>query len=122
MYKTLKNMKSRLWNIPEYLLLLAVLLYWLPTSNPFNWVAITLIAVLVLQIIYKNKILGIIISSVLILICCYMYLALFSELREFPTFNTDAKQLLFIGLSVFTTTLVVAGFMFFKYMKQIVKV
>lgn len=114
--------KINLWNVPEYLLLLTVLFYWLPTSNPLNWVAITLIAVLVLQIIYKNKILGIIISSVLILICCYMYLALFSELREFPTFNTDAKQLLFIGLSVFTTTLVVAGFMFFKYMKQIVKV
>ena len=113
--------KINLWNIPEYLLLLAVLFYWLATSNPLNWVAITLVAVLVLQIIYKNKILGIIISSLLILICCYMYLALFSELREFPTFDTDAKELLFVGLSVFTTTIVVAGFMFFKYMKQLVK-
>lgn len=114
-------MKSRLWNIPEYLLLLAVLLYWLPTSNPFNWVAITLVAVLIIQIIYKNKVLGIIISSLLILICCYMYLALFSELREFPTFDADAKELLFFGLFIFTATLVVAGFMFFKYMKQLVK-
>ena len=112
---------NHLWNIPEYLLLLAVLLYWLPTSNPFNLVAITLVAVLVFQIIYKNKVLGIIISSVLILICCYMYLALFSELREFPVFNADAKELLFFGLFIFTATLVVAGFMFFKYMKQLVK-
>lgn len=112
---------NHLWNIPEYLLLLAVLLYWLPTSNPFNWVAITLVTVLVFQIIYKNKILGIIISSLLILICCYMYLALFSELREFPTFDADAKELLFFGLFIFTATLVVAGFMFFKYMKQLVK-
>jgi len=112
-------MKSRLWNIPEYLLLLAVLLYWLPTSNPFNWVAITLVAILVFQIIYKNKVLGIIISSVLILICCYMYLALFSELREFPTFNADVKELLFVGLFYLTTTLVVAGFMFFKYVRKL---
>lgn len=112
--------KINLWNIPEYLLLLAVLFYWLPTSNPLNWVAITLVAVLVLQIIYKNKILGIIISSLLILICCYMYLALFSELREFPTFDADAKQLFFVGVSIFTATLVVAGFMFFKYVNQFI--
>ena len=112
-------MKSRLWNIPEYLLLLAVLLYWLPTSNPFNLVAITLVTVLVFQIIYKNKILGIIISSILILICCYMYLALFSELREFPTFDADAKQLFFVGVSIFTGILVVAGFMFFKYVRKL---
>lgn len=110
-----------LWNIPEYLLLLAVLYYWLLTSNLFNWIAITLVAILVFQIIYKNKILGIIIPSILILACCYMFLALFSELREFPTFNADAKELLFVGLLYFTTTLVIAGFMFFKYMKQLVK-
>ena len=113
---------NHLWNIPEYLLLLSVLYYWLLTSNLFNWVAITLVAILVFQLIYKNKVLGIIIPSILILACCYMYLALFSELREFPTFNTDAKELLFFGLFYFTATLVVAGFMFFKYMKQIVKV
>lgn len=113
--------KINLWNIPEYLLLLAVLYYWLLTYNLFNWVAITLVAVLVFQIIYKNKILGIIIPTILILACCFMFLALFSELREFPTFDADAKQLLFVGLSFFTATLVMAGFMFFKYMKQLVK-
>ncbi len=112
--------KINLWNVPEYLLLLAVLFYWLPTSNPLNWVAITLVTVLVLQIIYKNKIVGIIISSVLILACCYMYLALFSELREFSTFDADAKELLVVGLSFFTATLAVAGFMFFKYANQLV--
>lgn len=114
-------MKSRLWNIPEYLLLLSVLYYWLLTSNLFNWIAITLVAVLIFQIIYKNKVLGIIIPSILILACFYMYLALFSELREFPTFDADAKELLFFGLLYFTATLVVAGLMFFKYMKQLVK-
>src|SRR5690606_21719905 len=113
---------NHLWNIPEYLLLLAVLYYWFLTSNLFNWIAITLVAILVFQIIYKNKILGIIIPSILILGCGFMFLALFSELREFPTFNADAKELLFVGLLYFTTTLVVAGFMFFKYMKQLIKV
>lgn len=114
--------KINLWNIPEYLLLLAVLYYWLLTYNLFNWVAIALVAVLVYQIIYKNKVLGIIIPTILILACCFMVLALFSELREFPTFNADAKELLFVGLFYFITTLVVSGFMCFKYMKQLVKV
>ncbi len=116
----MKNFKY-LWNIPEYLLLLAVLFYWLPTSNPFNWVAITLVAALVFQLIYKNKVLGIIISSLLILICCYMFLALFSELREFPTFDADAKELLFVGLLYFTTTLIVSGVMFVKYVRLLEK-
>ena len=110
-----------LWNIPEFLLLLAVLFYWLPTSNPLNWVAITLVVVLILQIIYNNKVSGIIISSLLILICCYMFLALFSELREFPTFDADAKELLFVGLLYFTTTLIVSGVMFFKYVRLLEK-
>ena len=97
------------------MLLAAVFFYWYSAGIIVNPIAIGLIIVLVLQIIFKNRIVGIIIPSFLILFSCYMIVALMSEFYEFPTFNADAKVLLFIGLSYFLTTIIVSGIMFYKY-------
>ena len=80
-----------------------------------NYIAIGLIIVLILQIIFKNQIIGIIIPSMLVMICLYMFLALISEFNEFPTFSSDAKELLFVGLSYFISTIIVSGIMIYKY-------
>ena len=47
-----------------------------------------------------------------------MLLALMSEFNEFPTFNSEAKKLLFAGLSYFISTMVVSGIMIFKYVTR----
>ncbi len=108
-------MKKILLILPEYLLIASVLFYWISTANALNPIAIGLLLVLILQIFFKNQVVGIIIPVVLILVCMYMLLALFSELNEFPTFNSDAQTLLFVGLSFFLLTIGVSGLMIYKY-------
>jgi len=110
-----RKMKKILLIIPESLLIVSVLFYWVSTANTLNPIAIGLVLVLILQIIFKNKVVGIIISLVLILACIFMLLALFSELNEFQTFNSEAQTLLFIGLAYFLLTIGVSGLMIYKY-------
>jgi hypothetical protein len=110
----MKTLKQILLESPEYLLVLAVIFYW-SSSAILNPIAITLLIVLVCQIIYKNKVVGIIIPTLLILSSLYMLLALLSEFREFPTFNYEAKKLLFVGLTFFISTIIVSGIMIYKY-------
>ena len=111
----MKRVKTFILQLPEYLLIAAVLFYWFSTGLAVNYIAIGLIIVLILQIIFKNQIVGIIIPSILVMICLYMLLALMSEFKEFLTFSSDAKELLFVGLSYFISTIIISGFMIYKY-------
>ncbi|MFZ6052048.1 hypothetical protein [Halocola ammonii] len=115
----MKNFKSFLLEIPEFLLIGAVIFYWMSTAVVFNFIAIVLLLILALQIIFKFRILGLIIPGVLILASLYMLMAMASELREFPEFNADAQNLLFVGLSYFLGTIAVSGLMIYKYVKLI---
>ena len=110
----MSKLKQIALQIPEYLLLAAVIFYWGSAGWGVNYIAIVLLVVLILQIIFKNRIVGIIIPSILIFTCLYMLLALFSEFREFPSFNAEAQQLLFVGLSYFIGTILVSGIMIYK--------
>ena len=111
----MKRVKTFILQLPEYLLIAAVLFYWFSTGLAVNYIAIGLIIVLILQIIFKNRIVGIIIPSILVMICLYMLLALMSEFKEFLTFSSDAKELLFVGLSYFISTIIISGVMIYKY-------
>ena len=111
----MKRVKTFVLQLPEYLLIAAVLFYWFSTGLAVNYIAIGLIIVLILQIIFKNRIVGIIIPSILVMISLYMLLALMSEFNEFPTFSSDAKELLVVGLSYFISTIIVSGIMIYKY-------
>ena len=111
----MKRVKTFILQLPEYLLIAAVLFYWFSTGLAVNYIAIGLIIVLILQIIFKNRIVGIIIPSILVMISFYMLLALMSEFNEFLTFCSDAKELLFVGLSYFISTIIVSGIMIYKY-------
>lgn len=112
----MKNSISFISNLIEYLLIIAVLFYWHGTSNLLNPFAIGLLAVLIFQIIFKNKVVGVLISCVLILLSMYMILALFAEVNEFQSFNSDAQRLLFIGLAYFLGTITVSFLMIWKYL------
>ncbi|WCM43106.1 hypothetical protein MG290_05390 [Flavobacterium sp. CBA20B-1] len=112
----MKNSISFLSNFVEYLLIIAVLIYWHGTSNLLNPFAIGLLAVLVFQLFIKNNVVGVLIASTLILLSMYMLLALFSEVNEFESFNSEAQRLLFIGLAYFLGTIIVAILMIWKYL------
>lgn len=111
----MKIFKQILLKLPEYLLIAAVIFYWGSAGIVINLIAIALIIILILQIIFKNRIIGLIIPSLLIMTCLYMLMALISEFNEFPTFNAEAKKLLLVGLSYFISTMIVAGIMIYKY-------
>ncbi|MCT4590368.1 MAG: hypothetical protein N4A71_21245 [Carboxylicivirga sp.] len=111
----MQNLKRISLLLPEYLLIVAVVFYWLSASVVLNPVAIALGIILILQIIFKNRIVGTIIPVVLIMACLYMLLALASEVSEFPSFNYEAARLLFVGLAFFLSTMLVSGIMLYKY-------
>ena len=110
-----ERIKTVILQLPEYLLIVAVVFYWFSAGLVVNYIAIGLIIFLILQIIFKNRIVGIIIPSILVMISFYMLLALMSEFNEFLTFSSDAKELLFVGLSYFISTIIVSGIMIYKY-------
>lgn len=111
------KIKQILLAIPEYLLIAAAVFYWGSAGKTVNPVAISLILILIFQIIVKNRILGLIIPSLLIIISLYMTVALLSELNEFPVFNAEAKKLLFVGLLYIISTVIISGLMIYKYSK-----
>lgn len=82
------------------------------TMNP---IALVIVGILVLQIIFKNKIAGHLIASLFLIGNLVMLLALTSELNEFPKFNANAKELLFGGLMLLGFNIFISGLMFVKY-------
>lgn len=111
----MKAVKNLLIQLPEILLIIAIFIYWISSGVTLNPVAIVIIALLIIQIFYKNKTLGIILASTIIILGLYMTGALMSELNEFPVFNAEAKKLLIYGMSLFVSTIVVSAIMIYKY-------
>jgi len=111
----MKSYKKIILNLPEYLLIVAVIFYWMSASATINYIAIGLLTAIIFQMIIKNKAIGIIVPCIMIFICLYMILALISEVREFPSFDADAQTLLFVGLAIFLTTILASVIMIIKY-------
>ena len=104
-------------SFPEYYLAtLAILAAYTPLFS-LNPILLVLAAILILQIVCKNKVTGLLIASIFLLINLYMLAALISEFNEFPVFNADAKQLLFVGLSLWVLNLLAGLIMIYKYAK-----
>ncbi len=111
----MNTLKKLFLILPEYVLVASALYYWYATLNMYNPIAIGLITILVLQIIFKNKISGIILSCIIMILSLFMVFAVLSEFYEFPTFSDKSKQFLIIGLLYFLSTLFVSLIMLFKY-------
>ena len=103
--------------IPELFLIVSVLYYWTLTSNLFNPFAIVLLGVIIYQIRSNNSSLGLIISGVFIVLNLFMVLALISELSEFSVVDQNYKNLIIFGSFYLGLNLILAGLMFFKYLK-----
>jgi hypothetical protein len=101
--------------IPELYLILAVLYYWSLTASLLNPIAISLLLVLGYQIITRNRVLGIIIATLLILASVYLILALLSELSEFSEFNDDAKELAIFGFLYLGLNIAFGAVMLYRY-------
>lgn len=104
-------------NAPEYYLLILVLIVGYTPPISISFLSILLVILLALQIIFKHKITGFLISVLFALTNLYLLFALFSEFSEFATFNTQAKKLLFVGLALFILHMFISVVMIFRYTK-----
>ena len=86
----------------------------------FNPFLLGVSIVIILQILFQNRITGLIIGFGLISITLYMFGALMSEFSEFTEFNQQAQKLLFVGMSLWTITMLAAVSLIFKYLKKTV--
>lgn len=89
---------------PEIFLIISVIIYWALSTTLVNPIAITLLASLVAQLRFKNKIFGIGLSIVFMLLCLYMMLAIFSDLVNLETFYPRGWLMIAFGVSYFGTT------------------
>lgn len=111
----MKNKKLQFLQFPEYYLLVLTILGGYTPPFSFHPIFIGILGLLVVQLIFKNKIVGTILGSLFLLINLYMLGALISELREFTAFNTAAKNLAFVGFTLWGLNMLAALTMIYKY-------
>ncbi len=108
-------MKTILFKLPEYYLIIIAFLTGYTPPFYINPIFAVIIFLLILQIIFKHRISGLIIGALFFFVNLYFLGALLSEFYEFTEFNSSAKKLLFVGLSIWVSNLVFSGGMFYKY-------
>jgi hypothetical protein len=88
------------------------------SNSGINYVYLFCVLLFIVFIVTQNRIMGICISALTLLISLYMMLAVFFEFRKFPTINAEALTLLGIGMLLFLTTLLCSIFMLKKYINK----
>lgn len=82
---------------PELFLIVSVIIYWALTATLVNPVAISLVVLLVAQLRFKSKTLGIALSFVFMLLSFYMMLAIFSDIVNLDFFYPRGLLMLGFG-------------------------
>lgn len=103
--------------------MLGVGLYWfidnlLVSPSYINYPILAVILFVLVLIIWRVKAFAITLSVLLSLGSLYMVLAVISEYREFPSGDPDGKRLLFTGLAIFLSLIVMSAIMPIKYFKK----
>lgn len=110
-------MKPILQRLPE-LFFVGLGTYWVLENflagNTINWIALTFVAVLIIQLFVQQRIVGMALGLVLGLVSAYMMFAVLSEFREFR-FYDQAFELLSVGLGLFGSGVVLATAMVYKF-------
>lgn len=108
------KMKALLLKLPEYYFIILVVLSGYSQPFEFNPILIGIAVIVILQIIFKNRILGFMLGALFFLINLYFLGALLSEFNEFMTFSNKAMLLLFVGLSIWILNAVFSLVMIYK--------
>lgn len=114
----MKNFKSILLKTPELYLIFLVIFSSSSDKLQLNPIAIGLVVILFLQIVFKNKVSGLVIASLFIILNLYMLAAVSSEFNEFTIINAEAQQLRAVGLLLFILNSTMAGCMMYKYLRK----
>jgi hypothetical protein len=120
-YKPTNNMKKLLSLLPE-IFFISMASYWIndnySASGSVNYFAIAIIAVMMYQIIFRKKIVGLVSGIVLAAFSFFMVLAVRSEHNDFPAGSTEGLKFLILGEGLFLLCALIAGAMIFKFAMQ----
>lgn len=105
-----------LFKLPEYYLIVLVILAGYSPPLYINPIFIGIAGILIIQIIFKNRISGILLGILFFLVNLYFIGALLSEFNEFIEFNNSAKELLFVGLTIWIVNITLSLTMISKYL------
>jgi hypothetical protein len=114
--------KKKLFLLPEILLIL-LSLYWLVDNflfnNYFNVIGFVVFLILLVQLYYQNKYVGLLLATLIFLFSIYMVLAVLSEFHEFKTVDTKAIQLIGFGFILCYLMFGAAILMFYKFLRKV---
>lgn len=113
-------MKKILRFLPE-LYFMGIGIFWAVenyTANGYkNYIAIMVVWLMFIQIIYQNRIVGLIYGNLTAILSGYMLLATLSEFREFGGLSADSLLLLLFGFGLFLPGVAMGGAMIYKSVK-----
>ncbi|PZR23320.1 MAG: hypothetical protein DI539_03450 [Flavobacterium psychrophilum] len=114
-------MKPIIQRLPE-LFFIGLGVYWslenFLASNTVNWIALTFVVALTVQLFKQHRVAGMTLGLVLGLISAYMMFAVLSEFREFR-FYEQAFELLSVGLGIFGSGVIFATAMVYKFVTSL---
>lgn len=113
-------MKKILRFLPE-LYFMGIGIFWAvenyTASGYKNYIAIMVVWLMFIQIIYQNRIVGLIYGNLTAIVSGYMLLATLSEFREFEGLSADSLLLLLFGFGLFLPSVAMGGAMIYKSVK-----
>jgi len=111
----MKKLQHIFYQIPEYYLVIVVLLAGYKPPFYVAPIAIVGAALVLLQIIFSNHISGLILAGLLVVGSLFLLFAAISEFLEFPVANAEAYRLLLVGGALFIINIAMAAAMLKKY-------
>lgn len=108
-------MKSIFFKLPEYVLFILTLLAGFSPPFYINPIFLGIAAFVLLQIIFKNRIFGIVLGALFFFGNLFFLGALISEFSEFAEFGSGAMQLLLVGLPIWVVNMALSLAMLYKY-------
>jgi hypothetical protein len=82
-----------------------------------NYIALLLVWLMFIQILYQNRIMGLIYGNLTAMLSGYMLMATLSEFREYETLCADSLLLLIFGFGIFLPGLAMGAAMIYKSLK-----
>jgi hypothetical protein len=110
-------MKKLLLILPE-IFFMGCGIYWAQenyfTAGAINYIALLICWLMFLQIVYKNRVLGVVYGATLALASVFMIVATVSEFGRSDAFTIEAVQLLSYGGGLFGIGALMAGGMIYR--------
>jgi hypothetical protein len=111
-------MKNIFYLMPEaFFIGLAV--FWIndnySANGSVNYFAIAIIAIMIFQLLFQNKIVGFAVGGILAMFSLYMVLAVRSEHNDFPPGSAEGIKFLIIGEGLFLLSALTAIAMICKF-------